>query len=810
MTHSLRKYLSNRGSALFMVLSTMTALMIACMAMYFSVISARTTQFATFFQQQSYQSAISLNDMVLAGLMDGSLTKGDSDLLSALSKMAEGDTISTGANGFSSFNSSLTGTDVDQMGAYSMDITRLPNETVNGKDNMTFDIATTTINNGVAETVHSYIHVEMAGEELPEDNNIFAATGYVDNDANIGGGYFITDVFFDTETSYISLPGGAGDCVISGNLRAGGSVVVNENFQVMGPGVTASGISFAQFKDPVKWQINGDLVCSVGKGIIKLNKGSKIIIGGNFDFKGGGLEGSLGEIDIYICGDLILNGQTMQATNANLYVGGNITGGQINNAKSIYVNGSDNRYYSPTNNGKPDMKKFAEIKTELKKGVQTRAYAKWIINDGDPDKGLDSSKTDYLPELDYSTVTKPDTERKYHPVTIKLNDYNQPRNGVSALTTTFTIAHPDSPSAKNHQAEEVCYAANIIGVQGGFGGSMAPLTIILDTGDSEDDILTLRVNGYMDKYGNDGGNIFQWFRQSCTSCTILVKGKGSLVIDIPEDTIYQDCDRQLFLHQSWLALFDTVNAEGEQRTIHCQDDTGNWVDKVVTVYDSTPLHDPNSALTIAKYIHTNCRHGDGCKYVQYTSTTSTCSKHEDKGPVAKIGVKCETHGKTSFTEICPECHPDDGKDSDREDLKKLINDSYETGVCSYRLEKNLLDAAHFTFPRNIYPNVNIYLISCYESADIRLGNNLDGQALHHNGLFGFIYAPYMTFKARGSSGGANKLCGGLIVSDFSFDDTRFVTNLYPDKMPWELMGESSGEELLGLADKSWKIGLGSY
>ncbi len=29
MAHSLRKYLSNRGSALFMVISTMTALMIA-------------------------------------------------------------------------------------------------------------------------------------------------------------------------------------------------------------------------------------------------------------------------------------------------------------------------------------------------------------------------------------------------------------------------------------------------------------------------------------------------------------------------------------------------------------------------------------------------------------------------------------------------------------------------------------------------------------------------------------------------------------------------------------------------------------
>ncbi|MBD5384206.1 MAG: hypothetical protein HDR72_04310 [Ruminococcaceae bacterium] len=806
MAHSLRKYLSNRGSALFMVISTMTALMIACMAMYFSVVSARTTQFATFFQQQSYQSAISLNDMVLAGLMDGSLASGDSDLLKALSNMNEGDTITTGANGFSSFDSTQTGADVAQMGAYSMDITRLPDEMVNGVNNMTFDIATTTINNGVADTVHTYVHIAQTGDELPEDNNIFAATGYVDNDANIGGGYFITDVFFDTETSYISLPGGAGDCVISGNLRAGGSVIVNENFQIMGPGLNAGGINFSQFKDPVKWQINGNLTCSVGKGILKFNKGSKIIIGGDYDFKGGGMEAISGDIDIYICGDLNLNGNTMQASGVNLYVGGNINYGQINNAKKVYVNGSDNRPYNPGNDGKPDAKKFAEIKSELKRGVQTRAYAKWVINDGDESKGLDKTKSDYLPELDPSTVSLPETQRKYKSINIMLNDYNTPQNGVPAATTTFTIAHPDSPSAKNFTANEICYAADIKSVQGGFGGNMAPLTIILDTGDSEDDILTLRVNGYMDKYGNDGGNVFQWFRQSCTSCTVLVKGKGSLVIDIPEDTIYQDCDRQIFLHQSWLALFDSVNPDGEDITLHVQDETGGWGDKVVTVYDSTPLHDKHSALKIAEYIHTNCSHGDGCSYSQYTSS-NTCSKH-DEGPVQKIGVKCSVHGKTSFSEICPKCHPDDGKDEEREQLNKLVNGSYETGVCSYRLEKDKMSG--ITFPRNIYPNVNIYLISCYESADIRLGNNLDGQALHHNGLFGFIYAPYMTFKARGSSGGANKLCGGLIVSDFSFDDTRFVTNLYPDKMPWELMGESSGEELVGLADKSWKIGLGSY
>ena len=72
MRHTLRKYLSNRGSALFMVLSTMTALLISCTAMYFSVVSSRSTQYAVFYQQQSYQSATSLADAVMASIVSGS------------------------------------------------------------------------------------------------------------------------------------------------------------------------------------------------------------------------------------------------------------------------------------------------------------------------------------------------------------------------------------------------------------------------------------------------------------------------------------------------------------------------------------------------------------------------------------------------------------------------------------------------------------------------------------------------------------------------------------------------------------------
>lgn len=809
MAHSLRKYLSNRGSALFMVISTMTALIIASMAMYFSVLSSRQTTFATFFQRQSYQSAISLNDMVLAGLMDGSLTQGSTDLLKTLSSLNEGETITTGANGFTSFDSSSTNADVAQMGAYSMDITRLPNEKVNGKDNMTFDFATTTINNGVPETVHMYVHIEMGNKKLPEDNNIFAATGYVDNDASLGGGEFITDVFFDTETSYLSMPGGAGYCRISGNLRAGGNLVVNEAFSVMSPSLTVDGRRpYDEFDQPTEWNILGNLTYCIGRQVITFNSGSTIIVGGDFIAKGGGINVASGSMDLYICGDLIVeSGSSMDFTNVNVHVAGDVIGPDwsITGAGNIEVGGTNkiaNKHYSVS---RPDMRKFAEIKESLESSTQSRAYAKWIINDGDTAKGLDKSNTDYLPELDQSTIGDDPTThpRKYTQITIELNDHNVPMNDVDAMTTTYTIAYPGSRSANNGSADVVCYAGVIKEVKGGFNGNNAPLTIIIDTGENPDNIMTLRVKGYLDESGNFGGNIFKWFHYCCTSNTILVRGKGALVIDIPEGTTYQDVDRQQFMHEGWFTLLGGLADQTWEGSV--MDEHGVWGTKAATYYSSLPIH-TDSALKASQFIHKSCKRGDGCSYYQYT-TSDECKEHPG---TYKIGAKCNRHGKTNISEICPLCD-----ESEAKKIEELDNGSYTKGACDYRIDKQSVDdycsSNGVTLPGNNYPNVNIFLVSCDESADIRIGYSVTGGPVMANGLYGFIYAPYMTFKAKGNSGGSsNKLCGGLIVSDFSFDDTYFVTNCYPDKMPWELMGESSGDELLALADRSWKINLGSY
>lgn len=828
MAHSLRKYLSNRGSALFMVISTMTALMIACMAMYFSVISARTTQFATFFREQSYQSAVSLNDMVLAGLMDGTLTSGDKDLLSTLAGMNEGETITTGANGFSSFDSTLTGSDIAQMGAYSMDITRLPNEMVNGKDNMTFDIATTTINNGVADTVHTYIHVEMADEDIPNGDNIFTATGYVPNDAFLDAGKFMTDVFFDTEYTYISLYGNA--CVFAGALNTGGSLILHQSLTPLTDGTNLGGTatSVSGILRPVTWSIRGDFKIDFN-GQLEFMSGSKIFVGGDLNFPNGGgfkiinsdgTENNSGSIDVYVLGDLNMGSCGLGLKNVNMHVQGNVSSGQVGTAKNIYINGNDNSTehtdaWSPVTHPKwsestipaGDLT-FEAARTELNRTTYSKTYRKWVIN------GEDSTKNDY-----HDGISTKD-------ITIKVNSSHNYTNNVEGLSTVFTIAHHNAASADTIAAAPdtgaVCVASTknskassatikeVIGDCNGLdeiSGVKTMNTIVLDTGEDEDNMLILRVSGYMTD--SNGNNVFKWFPTGINSgCTVLVKGKGIVIIDIPEGVVYQDCDRQQFMHYSWFTLLGGVENDV---TADVQTKDGTTINKTVHVYDSTKIQD-GSAAEAVKYIHTKCTKGDGCSYSTESVKDSSgkvvkCTKHP-KQDMLKVKCSVSGHETTSIPNFCPEC---DKFNAERVD--KLIKKTYDFGVCANRLDETKVDLSKC--PDGILPNTDIFLVSCAESAEIRLsGSAYDPlnpyASIIQNGFYGFIYAPYMTFKAEGSSGlGANRFCGGLIVSDYAIDDHYAFTNMYPSKMPNDLMGDSS-DILDGMTDKSWKINLGGY
>ena len=89
--------------------------------------------------------------------------------------------------------------------------------------------------------------------------------------------------------------------------------------------------------------------------------------------------------------------------------------------------------------------------------------------------------------------------------------------------------------------------------------------------------------------------------------------------------------------------------------------------------------------------------------------------------------------------------------------------------------------------------------------DASTGNELRVESIESNSYFGFVYAPYMTYKGY-HSGETNtvRFCGGMVVSDYIFNDNSWYLNCYPDYMPSELGASGS----LPHDAKAWKIIVG--
>lgn len=815
MTHTLRKYLSSRGSALFMVLSTMTALIIVAMAMYFSVVSSRSVQYAVFNQEQSYQSAVSISDVLLSGLKDGTFAAGSNDLLSVLDGMNENDTISTGSNGFESLGATgTTRQDEDQVGAYTVDITRLGDETIDGEENKTFDIATTTYVNGVAETIHTYVHIKVTTNE-PEkgDTQVFASTGYVPNDTYLEGGVFETDVFFDNENTVLNAYGGKA-LNFKGNLYCGGSLT--QNSYVNGANTDVS-----------LWAIRNNFSSTdTCNQLTKLAPGSVVMIGGDLILRG---QGGWENADVYVNGDVYLyNNYGMSSV--NLYVNGNMYllgdqsspwGDKNYNFKSIHYSDTTKVYVKDGQRsamvnkfGADTMGVFVEgseykgylnsvgkfVKWDGTEGIEyddfistldeatsTCTYYKWVINDGMDDKGNPSKEQkkldSYVKELDTASGTDVHMTFQYN-----LSDQKD-IDGVPKQTYVHTVEYEKGVLEGFIVDDITCEKGNT---------SSNHIALIIDTGDDPENVMTIRVSGNRDYDGDGVNESFSWYpfpkHDSSVYMTVLVKGRGSLIVDIPKGITYQDERDVVFQHYNWFMLLGgTIGNSGG-----------------VEYYNSSGVRSSSTAAKAATFIHDDCgESGDACTYTEKTLTEKckTCGTKMES-------VTCARHEYT--IKYCPKCNPDA---INRDSSKK------PHALCNNRVDRQEIDkylSTNATVKANmekdssgniVYPTTNIFLVSCDESASIRLSTKATGETIMQNAFFGYIYAPYMTFKAYGDNagGGYVRFFGGMTVSDYIIDDSMSFLSCWPEKLPTELMGDECFDNKLdGVATKGWKISLGSH
>lgn len=816
MVHSLRKYLSNRGSALFMVLSTMTALMITCMAMYFAVVSSRSAGFAVFNQQQSYQSAMSISEMVVADLST-ILTNSGVDIES----VKVGDTIiTTDGNGFKTLNSGASNADDHYLGAYDVTMTRLADEKIDNETYFTVDIAVTTSVSGVKEVYHQVVNIIQEEGSPDRKGKIFASTGYVPNDSFISKGRFFSDVYVSNEDTVLGAFDGK-ELHFFQNIFCENSLTVldektPQNYK----------------KNPIVHAVRGDYNIGTGNPI-GFSGGSYIFVGNDMHVaRGLNVSSGTGDLEVYVAGDLYLESgaSNLNSSRVKFYVAGDVylktgTAGAVpgvlychkfhglellnetdrNNLlnSSAFGQGLDWKTDQDKKHGVMSLS-FSDAMTMLDEKTPDIKYKLWQLDESKLKGAIGETQSDGTIKggtektLNFKSI---DYQNVYKPITIT---YGSEKDGVGCIIQDIYLDRNEDENGKLLEG----FARG-----GGTEDGKMP-TLIIDTGNDSSNTFVIRLQAnntytYKDSSNKDVTvNYFSWRPKTSSGLAwypiqVLVKGNGSVVIDVPDGVVYQDSSYCHIMHYNWYMLGDTNSGLGYQNG--------------VAYYKNSQ----GIQGTISDYVHSSCDDDCNCRYTT-KKTSEACAYC---GNEITYSVKCSLHEEYT---ICPNCDSEyfsgDEKNptinpvgicKDRVERQKCINslaaiDSADRPVNREKVKDNVTGKLKETGDI-IVPNCNIYLISCSESAAFRFGRTIDDKStIDKNCFMGFIYAPYMSYKANGADAGEYYMhVGGMVVSDYKFLSLNRFLACWPSVYPPEnvLDQDSLSSTLNPVSEKRYRVKL---
>lgn len=782
MKHALRKYWSNRGSALFMVVGTMSALIMLVTAMYLSVLSSREVQLTVFNQEQAYVSSTALSDMIQSYLNSGAdlNNKQTPPLADKLldNSFAVGSKMSTNGNGFAELTGNATDADETIFGAYDVTITRMEDEGTY----RVFDIAVTVANNGIYETTHSLMAINTEDPELADMNETFAATGYVPNDVWVDSGVYNGLLYFDSEYTRIGdLVGSGGGLELNCEFRCAGSLVMDM--------ATANPVELDD-DDPGEWIVGNNMYINMQPRKFDLGgnstKNGKMYIGGDLVMKerGSGIQfggSDTSKTDVYVVGDCYIT--DMDKFYGDLYVGGDLyfVGRTSNGATAkIHLSPTSKVYLDDGNGkylGKEDLYSAADTTKPLLygggvlcwAGTDYTTYNKYVIDGTAYNKYLGAD------EIDAFMATCDCTWNKQEAIDYLNNKLQQAQFYLWDVEDANAKANNIDISFKNDWTEGSNYVYLIdkdctINDITATGNQVSNLTILIDTGKNPEDIRTIRLGKNNTDFDGDGViDCFSWSptvtstwmegtetktsKSVLSYVNIITIGCGNLVIDVPAGVNYQAGNQEFFGHYSWfMKLGGTIATHGT---------TGlKWFKRA----DGFKLVE--GADVVRPYVHKTCT---SCVYSEKTKATDG-SKY----------YVCNTHGGNFDNK------PDAGKDC----------------LCNNRLHNPPAYAntsgygTAYTVSQNT-ANVNNFIVSSTESATI----NFCHKNVMNNVYFGFVYAPYMTYMDEGGGGGL-KTVGGLIVSDYIMRGAYEYIQCYPDMNLSDVIGEAGVKVQ---TNKTWRV-----
>lgn len=315
MKRALLRLKSGRGSVLFFIIAVMSVMIVLASAVYYSAVSARKQVEIRYGDEQSYQSAISLNDIVTEYLN----TKTEDAFVDAILALAPGSSLTTQGTGTDSFAKLAEG-----LGDYKVTVTKISGDSSDEKQ--TVKIETEVIVNGESSTVTSVGEFTLVSKPYSFDR-FFTSTGYAPNDVVMSGMTVTSTMYLDNEYSQIgSLQSGNSGINIKAEVISAGTLALN-NAPINANGDKTFDITTGN---------NLIMTYNGGQGAMNLN-GGRIRVGGNliqgtsFNYKN--------DTDVYVVGDFI-SGRPSDDSNCEIYVNGDAAffGNETYKGK-VYVNG---------------------------------------------------------------------------------------------------------------------------------------------------------------------------------------------------------------------------------------------------------------------------------------------------------------------------------------------------------------------------------------------------------------------------------------------------------------------------------------
>lgn len=733
MKKALLRLKGGKGSVLFFIIAIMTVMIVLASAVYYSTISARQQVEIKYGNEQSYQSAVSLNDLVTEYLN----TKTDDAFVDAIIALSPNKSLTTKGDGTDTFAELAGG-----LGDYKVTVTKLSGDS--GDEKQTIKVETEVIVNGESSVVTSIGEFTLVSKPYSFDR-FFTSTGYAPNDVVMSGMTVTSTLYLDNEYSQIgSSQAGNSGINIRAEVRSAGTLSIN-NAPINSNGDQTFDITVGN---------NLIMTYNGGQGAMNLN-GGRIRVGGNliqgtsFNYKN--------DTDVYVVGDFI-SGRPSDDNNCEIYVNGDAAffGNETYKGK-VFVNG-DVYIDKEVNTGDkfPGGITIGGNVYLCSGSSYFGAQKTWIKS-----HGVDDSRIKEYSDASIRFEAKNgENDSAYNALRANMDKARSLAGGTSAYNYVW-------PS-DSYICEALTYVKEEINRKIGnpeYTNWNMTKKFIKDDG-------TYTVDPINYKFDNATDPEVQDARFAGTG-----SNKNQLIVSAEKFGQYVIMGDMRITSGDWNGyniVFDTTMPGGNDIDMYVYLPANCYMQKIPAANEwSSPTYKfSNKSEDKSKF---NCFRWNNQPDGLFSGWFSVLTK--GKGSVIFVigdGVTyfAQTRVFMGHYNLLKEILPD----SIKSDGKVVNTDSFsEAKVSAIMRTTDPIPEMRTVFKQNIvdkYKNSgglhnNLFVVAINKNSDV----NFDMQ---YNTFCGFVYAPYMTFGAGKSTEGHFAMLGGLIVSDYEMPNTSRV------------------------------------